>query len=509
VIGITGASSSTEPMVTAPMSRRSLFAGVAAAGLAATDLARGTAADRYRPDRGRSGSDSPRQSPNPYLTANFAPLPAEVTALRLPVDGEVPEAVRGGTLLRIGPNPVLVEDPASYHWFVGDGMVHSFQFSESGTTATVDHRSRWVRTDSAAEDLGEEPIPDQPAEVGPGNEANTNIVVHGGRILALLEVALPTEIRRDASTVGRYDFAGALRSAMTAHPKIDPRTQELAFFGMSLDGTLRYHVAEPFGTLVTTQEIAIPRPVMMHDFAITATQAVFLDLPVVYFAEQAEGRPFPAAWAPEHGARLGVMPRQGGDVTWIDIEPCYVFHTINAVDGDGGTVALDVVRYPTMFDTDTDPYGIGGTPPRLERWTIDPVAGAVAQDVLDDRPQEFPRADPRRLGADHRFAYTTAVTHYEHSAQFGTLLRHDLATGTVTEARLPDGAQAGEGIFVPATDDAAEDDGWVLATVYRPETDTSDLVVLAAQHYEAGPIATVHLPFRVPFGFHGTWIPAG
>ncbi len=330
----------------------------------------------------------PRQSPNPYLTANFAPLPAEVTALRLPVEGEVPEAVRGGTLLRIGPNPVLVEDPASYHWFVGDGMVHSFQFSETGSTATVDHRSRWVRTDSAAEDLGEEPIADQPAEVGPGNEANTNIVVHGGRILALLEVALPTEIRRDASTVGRYDFAGELRSAMTAHPKIDPTTQELAFFGMSLDGTLRYHVVEPFGALVTTQEIPIPRAVMMHDFAITATQAVFLDLPVVYFAERAEGRPFPAAWAPEHGARVGVMPRHGGEATWIDIEPCYVFHTINAVDGDGGTVVIDVVRYPTMFDTDV--YGIGGTPARLERWTIDPAAGTVGQEILDDRPQEFP-----------------------------------------------------------------------------------------------------------------------
>ena len=65
-----------------------------------------------------------------------------------------------------------------------------------------------------------------------------------------------------------------MRSAMTAHPKIDPTSQELAFFGMSLDGTLRYHVADPFGTLVTTREIPIPRAVMKHDFAITATQAV-------------------------------------------------------------------------------------------------------------------------------------------------------------------------------------------------------------------------------------------
>jgi carotenoid cleavage dioxygenase len=471
------------------------------------DLHAGSSADQPRPF-GRRRDVTPRQSPNPYLAANFAPLPAEVTALRLAVEGELPEALRGGTLLRIGPNPLLVEDPATYHWFVGDGMVHSFGFSDTGTTATVDHRSRWVRTDTASETLGETPIGGQPDDVFPGNDnvANTSIVAHGGKILALLEVALPTEIRRDASTVGRYDFAGKLRSAMTAHPKIDPATGELVFFGMSIDGTLRYHVADAEGALVTNQEIPIPRAVMMHDFAITPTRAVFMDLPVVYFTEQAEGRPFPAAWAPEHGARVGVMPRQGGDVTWIDIEPCYVFHTLNAVDGEGGAVLLDVVRYATMFDTDV--HGIGGTPPRLERWTIDPVAGAVRQDVLDDRPQEFPRADPRRLGSNHRFAYTTSVTRYEPSVEFGPLLRHDLATGTVTTARLADGARAGEGIYVPASEGAAEDDGWIVATVYRPESDTSDLVVLAAQDYAAGPVATAQLPFRVPFGFHGSWMPA-
>jgi carotenoid cleavage dioxygenase-like enzyme len=495
--------------VTVSLSRRSMLAGVAATGLVGSGLSAGAATDRSRSVGPGGRCATSRPSSNPYLGANFAPFPAEVTALRLPVDGGLPDALRGGTLLRIGPNPLLVEDPSDYHWFVGDGMVHCFQFGEAGTTATVNHRSRWVRTDTAAEALGEEPIDGQPEDVFPGNDnvANTNIVVHGGRILALLEVALPTEIRRDASTVGRYDFSGRLRSAMTAHPKIDPTTGELVFFGMSLvDGRLRYHVADPDGTMVRTQEIPIPRPVMMHDFAITASKAVFLDLPVVYFAEQAQGRPFPAAWAPEHGARVGVMPRQGGDVTWIEIEPCYVFHTVNAVDGDGGRVVLDVVRYPTMFDTDV--YGIGGTPSRLERWTIDSAAGTVRQEVLDDRPQEFPRADPRRLGSDHRFAYTTSVTRYETSVAFGTLLRHDLATGTVTKARLPHRSQAGEGIFVPAADDAAEDDGWVLATVYRPDTDTSDLVVLAAQDYTAGPVATVHLPFRVPFGFHGAWVPA-
>ena len=99
------------------------------------------------------------------------------------------------------------------------------------------------------------------------------------------------------------------------------------------------------------------------------------------------------------------MPRQGGDVTWTDIDPCYVFHTINGVDGDDGTVALDVGRYPKMFDTDTDPYGIGGTPPRLERWTIDPAAGTVGQDRTRRQRRRTPTEHCPARGPPGQFAH--------------------------------------------------------------------------------------------------------
>jgi carotenoid cleavage dioxygenase len=60
---------------------------------------------------------------------------------------------------------------------------------------------------------------------------------------------------------------------------------------------------------------------------------------------------------------------------------------------------------------------------------------------------------------------------------------------------------------VPRTDAAAEDDGWLMSYVYDATTDRSDVVVLHAQDLAAGPVATVHLPQRVPFGFHGNWVP--
>ena len=64
-----------------------------------------------------------------------------------------------------------------------------------------------------------------------------------------------------------------------------------------------------------------------------------------------------------------------------------------------------------------------------------------------------------------------------------------------------------EPVFVPSSPDAAEDDGYVMAHVYDAATEKSDIAILHAQDFAAGPIATIHLPGRVPYGFHGNWAP--
>jgi len=64
-----------------------------------------------------------------------------------------------------------------------------------------------------------------------------------------------------------------------------------------------------------------------------------------------------------------------------------------------------------------------------------------------------------------------------------------------------------EPVFVPESPDAGEDEGWVMAYVYDQTTEKSDVVILHAQDFAAPPIATIHLPQRVPFGFHGNWMP--
>ena len=441
---------------------------------------------------------------NRYLAGNFAPVRDELSVTGLDVEGAIPLAL-AGRLLRNGPNPIA-PDPGNYHWFLGNGMLHAIELRDG---AAVSYRNRWVRSDDAAALLGEEPIAGQPDDVfiGGANAANTHVVSHAGRILALVEVCLPTEVRPDLSTVGRYDFGGTLRSPMTAHPKIDPRTGEMVFFGYDITGPpwLRYHVVDASGALVRTEPITIGGPAMVHDFAVTDTHVVWFDLPVVYDFSLLGKRPFPAEWKRGYQARVGVMPRDGGDadVRWTDIDPCYVYHPANAWN-EGDRVVVDVPRYGRAFDRVLS--GPSDTDSVYERWSIDPTGGKVVTEVLDDRSQEFPRINDAVLGRRHRYAYTTR-TEVVSSFELAGLIKHDHDRGTHESHSFGNAGHASEALFVAAPDGANEDDGWVLTVVYDATRDGSDLVILDATDFAGPPVATVRLPQRVPFGFHGSWVP--
>jgi carotenoid cleavage dioxygenase len=443
---------------------------------------------------------------NRYLVGNFGPVKEEVDAVDLPVTGSLPPELNG-RLLRIGPNPIAEQDPATYHWFTGDGMLHAVHLRDG---QAVSYRNRWVRTDQACDALGEPRVGGADESWPMGSAvSNTHVVPHAGRIFALVENALPMEVDGDLNTLGRWDYNGALRSAMTAHPKVDPETGELLFFGYDIFGPpyLRFHVADASGALVRSEAIDIPGPAMIHDFAITKDHVVFFDLPVVFDMDLVASGMFPFGWKPDtYGARVGVMPRSGGnaDVQWVDVEPCYVFHPLNAYD-DGDRVVVDVVRHQSMFASDKN--GPSGGQPTLDRWTIDLNARKVLEERVSDHPQEFPRIDDRLAGRRHRYGYGTYFGTDGNGVALGGLVKHDLVAGTSQIHDFGPGLSASEGVFVPASDNAGEDEGWVLSVVYDDAAGSSSLAVLDATDFAAAPVATVSLPQRVPFGFHGNWVP--
>jgi carotenoid cleavage dioxygenase len=438
---------------------------------------------------------------NPFLLGNYAPVHDELTDEHLEVIGTVPREL-SGRYLRIGPNPYAMPE-GPYHWFVGDGMVHGVELREGAASW---YRNRWVRTT---------PITDatrEPAASGPAqpmyDSSNTNVVGHAGRVFSLTEGAIPYELSRELDTVGRDDFGGPLPTGFTAHPKTDPVTGEMHGFAYSwADPNLIYHVIDADGRLVRSEPITVGGPTMIHDFALTRTHVVFLDLPVVFDLKMVEqGLSMPYRWDNDYPARVGVMPRDGGDadVVWSDVEPCYVFHPMNAYD-DGDTVVVDVCRHPTMFAKSTEGPNDGGTP-TLDRWTIDKAAGKVHEERLDDRGNEFPRVNETLLMSQHRYGYAVEAVNTKTAFDTAALLKHDLRTGTTEEHRFANQGQPGEFVFVPADGATSEDDGYLMGYVYDPTRDSSDFVVLNASEIAADPIATVRLPQRVPFGFHGNWI---
>jgi carotenoid cleavage dioxygenase len=431
-----------------------------------------------------------------HMRGNYAPVPDELTEYDLPVEGAIPPEL-DGWYLRNGSNP---RSPTG-HWFIGDGMIHGVRI-ENG--AAKWYRNRWIRTESFDNSF---PVynPDGTRNLR-SSVANTHVINHAGKTLALVESSLPYQITNDLETVGCYDFGGKLNDAMTAHPKICPTTGELHFFGYGnlFQPHVSYHRVDADGVLTVDRPIEVPALTMMHDFAMTSEHVIFMDLPIVFNLDIAiNGRgDMPFRWDDNYGARFGVLRRDDpfGQVRWFDIDPCYVFHVANSYErrtANGNSIVLQAVRYPELWRAD----GGFGASAVLWEWIINLDDGTVTERQLDDRAVEFPRIDDRLAGM---------AADYAVSVGDAALVRYDLNTGASTEHRFgaPDAPGGpGEAVFVPSPNGPAdESNGWYMAYNYDPANNSSELVIIDAADFAGEPVARIRLPRRVPYGFHGNWI---
>ena len=438
-----------------------------------------------------------------WLQGNFAPVTTEVEATDLAVKGSIPREL-SGLYVRNGSNPLSGVAP---HWFLGDGMLHGLRLEDGNASW---YRNRYVRT--ALYDGGGG-LTASGAPGGPGSLSNVSIYWHHGKLLSLGEVGGAYEIApSDLSTVGYYDFGGRLPGSVTAHPKIDPETGLMHFFGYEFSAPfLNYYVADATGNLITNEPVGVSASTMIHDFAITDRDVIFWEFPILFDFDLAiemvsdpQSDIMPYVWTPSYGSRVGVMPLGGptSAIRWVDIENAYVFHGVNAWR-EGDDVCLDVCRLGSVFE-DGDTLG---RPPVLNRWRINTAGDALTfrDEVLADRPADLPNVDRRQWGRPYRHSWRVETTDRQDTVEMRGVVHYDAQTEREQTWDPGPTRSSGEWLFVPNGD--GEGEGFVMSYVHDAADDKSSLVILDAQDVSAGPLAEIQTPQRVPYGFHATWVP--
>lgn len=468
-----------------------------------------------------------------YRDGVHAPVRIERAGAATVTAGAIPEGLRG-TFARQTPDDAFEAD-GRHHWFDGDSMVHALTFGEAGVGAAC----RRIRTAAHAAEaeagralwrgILEPPAPDLPRGLPPLKDtANTHLVAYRDRLLATWWLSgTPLEVDpRGLDTLGPPPFAAALGArTVAAHPKVDPVTGELVFFGYRLHKPPYVWVglADRAGDLVAVADLDTAGPRIPHDVAFTRRFVVFMDLPLGWDPVALRAGKRRIGFDREAPARIGLWRRPtpenpaGGDVRWFDVPPCYVYHLTSAYDVVEDGVDRVVITGCRVDDPIPAVPDTSGLVPRLDtihlvpattRWTLDLRAGAATVDTIDDTPTEFPRVDDRTWGRKARFAYHPRIARAD-TLQFDGFLKLDHDGGPTVTCAYPAGWRGGEVVFAPRPGGTAEDDGWILTALSHPDEAGSNVWVLDARAVDAGPVATVRVPWRMPLGFHAEWLAWG
>ena len=483
-------------------------------------------------------ASDPTRSIDPVdaLVAAYRSVVEEVDQVLEPLEGQVPKGLRG-CLYRNGVGKVEVEGTPQMHPFDGDGMVSRFEING----AEIRYRNRYVQTREWLEEQRFGAMRYRAFGTNlPGgrhrnilrmrfkNAANTNVVWHGGRLLALWEGGQPHAIdSHSLATLGRFDFDGALRNRFpsslitaelpfSAHPSVCPTTGDLYNFGVLVGPTptLILYRSPRSGHTISLRRFPLRRATFMHDFALTSKYAVFFATPIHFdLARTLGGMCAPVeAIRRDHGrpTEVIVVPKAGGPARTLEApNGFFLFHFFGAYE-EGDRIVLHGCRMSdfqggTVDLRDSDAIRAVRLDPGIpSRWTINLRTGSVDEQIFDLEPMELPTIDPRFRSARHTVGWATARERHG-PAVYTMLARVDLATGEARVKRFePD--LPGEPVFVPRSTSAPEGEGWLLSVTYRAATARSELWILDAATLDT--VARFGLPHHQPPGFHGCFVGA-
>jgi carotenoid cleavage dioxygenase-like enzyme len=463
---------------------------------------------------------------NPYLHAVYAPTTSELNVNGLAVEGELP-ADLSGAYFRNGPNPVF-RPKNRYHPFDGDGMIHGVYFRDR----VASYRNRYVDT-LARQGERRNGRSVSPGVMGPfdyelspfgiKDTSNTDVLFYHGDLMSLWYNA-GHPYRVDAhrlQTRGYFYLRGRAQRRLSAHAKVDPATGELLFFDYGNEPPyMTYGVANARGELLHEVAIDLSGPRLPHDIGVSRNYTILHDLPFFHDMNVLRQHGYRVlTFHREIPTRFGIIPRHGTEreVRWFECEPCYILHTSNCWE-EGDWVIMDGCRSTNPMP-DAKP-GEGELAHmlaymRLEannyRWCFNLRTGAVREGDIDDLNTEFNKTNPLYMGVKSRFAYHQHIPlHHEggYTLRFTGLVKYDNDSGRSWQWDYGPGVFGSEAVFAPragATAGSAEDDGYVITLVTDSSTWQSHCLVFDATDIEAGPVARVRMPHRVPYGFHATW----
>lgn len=468
-----------------------------------------------------------------FSGALYSPSRVEAEVLDLEVEGTLPASILG-VFYQVAPDPQYPPMLGSDMFFNGDGMVSGFYFADG----KVSLRRRYVQTDRLLAQRREgrslngvyrNTYTNDPLAAKNNTTANTSVIPHNGRLLALKEDALPWAMDlQTLETLGEWDFAGQIKSAtFTAHPKIDPVTGNLLAFSYEAkgDGTpdMAYFELSPDGKLLKEIWFQAPYAAMVHDFAVTEHYVVFPLIPLTVDVERMKKGGPHFQWQPDLPQLFAVLPRNGNAqaLRWFKgPKDSFQGHTLNAFDQDGKVYVDMPVTGGNVFyffpQADGAVPAPEDLPSSLMRWTfnLNDARDDVEPQPLTDYMCEFPRCDERYLGRpyEHGFVLAFDPTLPYNPAngpmpfQFFNQLAHlNLKTGS-TDAWFPgDNSCFQEPIFIPRSSDAEEADGYVVALLNVLDQARSELVILDSRDMANGPIARVKVPLRMRMSLHGCW----
>ncbi|KAF8410956.1 hypothetical protein HHK36_003493 [Tetracentron sinense] len=473
--------------------------------------------------------------PRIQIAGNFAPVSEQPVRYSLPVSGHIPNCIQG-VYIRNGANPFF-EPISGHHLFDGDGMVHTVNFRKGGSTS---YACRFTETQRLVQErsLGRPVFPKAIGELhghsgiarlflfyarglfglvdhkhGTG-VANAGLIYFNYHLLAMSEDDLPYHVRvtpsGDLETVGQYDFDAQLNSTMIAHPKLDPVSGNL--FSLSYDVVkkpyLKYFYFSPDGKKSPDLEIPVAEPTMMHDFAITERFVVIPDQQVVFKLQEMIHGGSPVVYNKNKTSRFGILDKNAvncSELKWVEVPNCFCYHLWNAweePETDEIVVIGSCMTPPdSIFNECEDGLKSILSEIRLNLKT----SQSTRRPVISDNEQinlEAGMVNRNRLGRKTKFAYLAIA---EPWPKVSGIAKVDLSTGEVKKFIYGDGRYGGEPFFVPRDPiSEKEDDGYILAFMHDEKTLKSELQIINGMNLQLE--ASVKLPSRVPYGFHGTFI---